>query len=57
MMETFAREESQGTTSISEFDSSVLETVQKWAYRLDKGLFSFLRVSFGWSSVIALIPM
>ncbi|KAJ4161622.1 uncharacterized protein LMH87_007651 [Akanthomyces muscarius] len=56
-MKRFDREEPQGIAGISEFDRHVLATVQKWAHCLDKGLFSFLRVSFGWSSVIGLVPL
>lgn len=41
---------------ISEHDGQVLTKVKRRAHRLDMGLFNFLGIRFGWSSVIGLIP-
>lgn len=42
---------------LSENDSKVLTKVKRRAYRLDYSLFNLCGISFGWSSVIALVPL
>ena len=42
---------------ISENDGKVLTKAKRRAHRLDMCLFNFLGVRFGWSSVIALVPV
>lgn len=42
---------------ISDHDGKVLTKVKRRAYRLDMSFFSCCGIRFGWSSVIALIPL
>ncbi|KAH6680786.1 PH domain-containing protein [Halenospora varia] len=42
---------------ISEHDGKVLTKVKRRAYRLDMSLFNCCGIRFGWSSVIAIIPV
>jgi len=42
---------------ISEHDGKVLTKVKRRAYRLDMSLFNFCGIRFGWSSVVAIVPV
>ncbi len=42
---------------LSKNDASVLQKVRRRAYRLDMSLFNFCGIRFGWSSLIAIIPV
>lgn len=43
-------------SNLSDHDEAVLEKVWDRARRLDEGLLTYRGVSFGWGSLIALIP-
>jgi hypothetical protein len=42
---------------VSEHDGKVLTKVKRRAYRLDYALCNLCGIRFGWSSVIAIIPV
>ncbi len=42
---------------LSQNDGNVLKKVRRRAYRLDMSLFDFCGFKFGWSAVVAIIPV
>jgi len=42
---------------LSENDTIILKKVRKRAYRLDMSLFNLFGITFGWSSVVGIIPV
>lgn len=44
-------------TGLSPNDTKILKKVRRRAYRLDMSLFNCCGIRFGWSSLVAIIPV